>query len=360
MASRGAKNLILLSRSGATRDSAKELLRDLEDLGVRVATPRCDVSDRTSLRHALNECSAAGMPPVKGCIQGAMVLRDSTFANMTIEDYYTALKPKLDGSWNLHSELPKDLDFFILLSSISTIVGNRGQSNYNMGNSFQDALARYRVLNGLKATALDLGMVLSVGYVAENDSDLINHLRDVGVEPMREEEFLSILDELCNPNQPATIPLTKSQISLGLQMPETRVATGAEEPGWMRDPLFRHLYRIRTLEGAAESDERSVNYALLLAGADNFQEASGIVYEAMVSKLVKALNISQGDVDPSKPLHALGVDSLVAVELRTWMLKQLDADVAVFDLMEVASLRALASLIATRSGYVKKDNGKEK
>ncbi|KAH3509564.1 hypothetical protein KXW24_003759 [Aspergillus fumigatus] len=344
MASRGAKNLILLSRSGATRDSAKELLRDLEDLGVRVATPRCDVSDRTSLRHALNECSAAGMPPVKGCIQGAMVLRDSTFANMTIEDYYTALKPKLDGSWNLHSELPKDLDFFILLSSISTI----------------DALARYRVLNGLKATALDLGMVLSVGYVAENDSDLINHLRDVGVEPMREEEFLSILDELCNPNQPATIPLTKSQISLGLQMPETRVATGAEEPGWMRDPLFRHLYRIRTLEGAAESDERSVNYALLLAGADNFEEASGIVYEAMVSKLVKALNISQGDVDPSKPLHALGVDSLVAVELRTWMLKQLDADVAVFDLMEVASLRALASLIATRSGYVKKDNGKEK
>ncbi|EAL93575.1 beta-ketoacyl reductase [Aspergillus fumigatus Af293] len=348
MASRGAKNLILLSRSGATRDSAKELLRDLEDLGVRVATPRCDVSDRTSLRHALNECSAAGMPPVKGCIQGAMrtITRPSNL-NSTAPGISIANSPR---TWISSSSFPP----------ISTIVGNRGQSNYNMGNSFQDALARYRVLNGLKATALDLGMVLSVGYVAENDSDLINHLRDVGVEPMREEEFLSILDELCNPNQPATIPLTKSQISLGLQMPETRVATGAEEPGWMRDPLFRHLYRIRTLEGAAESDERSVNYALLLAGADNFEEASGIVYEAMVSKLVKALNISQGDVDPSKPLHALGVDSLVAVELRTWMLKQLDADVAVFDLMEVASLRALASLIATRSGYVKKDNGKEK
>ncbi|KAJ5595529.1 uncharacterized protein N7459_001737 [Penicillium hispanicum] len=358
MASRGAKNLILLSRSTA-RDSAKELVRDLEELGVRVATPPCDVSDLNSLRCALSECSAVGMPPVKGCIQGAMVLRDSTFANMTVDDYYVALRPKFDGSWNLHNELPKDLDFFILLSSISTIVGNRGQSNYNMGNTFQDGLARYRVLNGLKATALDLGMVLSVGYVAENDSDLINHLRDVGVEPMREEEFLSILDELCNPNLPATIPLTKSQISLGLQMPETRLATGAEEPGWMRDPLFRHLYRIRTLEGAAESDGRSVNYALLLAGADNFEQATEMVYEAMVGKLVKALNISQGDVDPSKPLHALGVDSLVAVELRTWMLKQLDADVAVFDLMEVASLRALATLIATRSSYVKKDDGEK-
>lgn len=353
-------NLILLSRSGNTKHPAKKLLHDLEELGVRVATPRCDVSDLDSLRRALNECSAAGMPPIKGCIQGAMVLRDSTFANMTVDDYYTALRPKLDGSWNLHNELPKDLDFFILLSSISAIVGNRGQSNYNMGNSFQDALARYRVLNGLKATALDLGMVLSVGYVAENDSDLINHLRDVGVEPMREEEFLTILDELCNPKLATGTPLTKSQISLGLQMPETRIATGAEEPGWMRDPLFCHLYRIRTLEGAAESDGKSVNYALLLAGADTFEQATEIVYEAMVGKLVKALNISLVDIDPSKPLHALGVDSLVAVELRTWMLKQLDSDVAVFDLMEVASLRALANLIATRSSYVKKDDGEEK
>lgn len=277
---------------------------------------------------------------------------------MSLEDYYAALQPKLQASWNLHNVLPKGMDFFILLSSISNILGNRGQSNYNMGNSFQDALARYRVLNGLKATALDLGMILSVGYVAENDSDLVKHLRDVGVEPMREEEFHAILDELCNPSL-APQPLLKAQLSLGLQMPETRTATGAEEPGWMRDPLFKHLHRIRTLEGSADSDGKKVNYGLLLAGAESFDVAVDIVYQALAEKLVKALNISPGDVEPTKPLHALGVDSLIAVELRTWMLKHMDADVAVFDLMEVPSIRALAQLITTRSGFVKRKGEEE-
>lgn len=285
--------------------------------------------------------------------------QDSTFANMSLDDYYAALNPKVRASWNLHNLLPRDLDFFILLSSISNVVGNRGQSNYNTGNAFQDGLARYRVLNGLKGTALDLGMILSVGYVAENDSDLIKHLRDVGVEPMREEEFHAILDELCDPTL-APQPAIKAQIALGLQMPETRVATGAEEPGWMRDPLFKHLHQIRTLEGGAESDGgKRINLGLVLGAAESFDAAVDIIYDAMLQKLEKALNISAEEVDPTKPLHALGVDSLVAVELRTWMLKQLDADVAVFDLMEASTVRALAELIASRSSLVKSKEEEE-
>jgi KR domain/Phosphopantetheine attachment site len=273
---------------------------------------------------------------------------------MTVEDYYTAVRPKLHASWNLHNILPKDMDFFILLSSLATVVGNRGQANYNIGNSFQDALARYRVLSGLKAIALDLAMILSVGYVAETDSDLVNHLRDLGAEPIREEEFHAILDELCNPSLPLQ-PFIKAQITLGLQMPETRISTGAEEPGWFRDPLFQHLHRIRTLEGAPDSDDKKVNYGPLLAAAESFEVATNIVYDALVEKLTKALNISPGDIDLTKPIHSLGVDSLIAIELRTWILKQLDADVAVFDMMELSSMRALAGLIASRSGFVTRE-----
>jgi hypothetical protein len=91
---------------------------------------------------------------------------------MTVEDWYAAARPKVQASWNLHEALPKDLDFFILLSSSSGMVGNRGQANYCAGNSYQDALARHRVLIGLKATSLDLGTILSVGFIAENiDTD---------------------------------------------------------------------------------------------------------------------------------------------------------------------------------------------
>ncbi|KAN0068942.1 reducing polyketide synthase FUB1 [Elaphomyces granulatus] len=309
MASRGAKNLILLSRSGNVKDSSMELVGDLEGIGVRVATPRCDVSDVESLKNALNECLSNGMPPVKGCFQGAMVLKDSTFANMSLEDYYIALKPKVR---NLHDVLPKDLDFFIFLSSVSTFIGNVGQSNYNAGNAFQDALARYRVINGFKGTALDLGIILSVGYLAEyGTSDVINHLRDLGIEPIREEEFHAILDESCNPKLERQ-PVIKAQVLFSVQ-PQVQGNT-AEEPGW-------HLQRMRTLGGSAESDGKIINY----------------------------------EIDPTKPLQVLGVDSLVAVELRTWLLRQLDADIAVFGLMEASSVRALATLIASRSGLFKSE-----
>lgn len=358
MAKRGARNLILLSRSGNTNDTSRELLSDLESQGVNVATPACDVSDLPALQAALKSCN---MPPIKGCIQGSMVLKDSTFANMTLQDWNTPLLPKVAGSWNLHRALPDDLDFFILLSSIATIWGNRGQSNYSAGNSYQDALARHRVLNGQAATVLDLGMILSVGYVAENEADLVTHLRKMGAEGMREEELHAILNELCAPRSNSTggrttadlsSSLVKSQISLGLQLPETRAVAGEEYCDWMSDPLVRHLHQIRTQSGTVETEAQTANYGLLLAAAEGPEAAAEIVYDGLKLKLVKALNISAEEVDPNRPLHGMGVDSLVAVELRTWILRQFNADVAVFDLMEVASIRLLAVMIVNRSGFV--------
>jgi hypothetical protein len=235
---------------------------------------------------------------------------------MSVEDYYTALRPKFQASWCIHNILTKDLDFFILLSSTSNIVGNRGQAKYNAGNSFQEALARYRVSNGLKATALDLGMILSVGFVAENDSDLVKHRRDVGVEPMRDEEFHAMLDELCNPYLERQ-SITKSQISLGFQIPEARAAKGDGEPRWMHDPLFSHIHQIRTRGGGGDADGETVNYASQFTAVDSFEPANDIIYDAMVSKLRKALNIKNEGIDPWKPLSGLGVDSHVAIELRT-------------------------------------------
>lgn len=79
--------------------------------------------------------------------------------------------------------------------------------------------------------------------------------------------------------------------------------------------------------------------------------AAEIVYDGLKIKLVKSMDISADEVDPNKPLHGMGVDSLVAVELRTWILRQFNADIAVFDLIEVASISSLAMIIATRSGF---------
>ncbi|KAF4334054.1 polyketide synthase [Fusarium beomiforme] len=248
MTSRGAKNLILLSRSGTTRPAAQKLIKDLAAAGVTVSAPQCDVSDRAALERVLDDC-AKTMPPIKGCIQGSMVLKDSIFSNMSEQDYYTAVRPKVVASRNLHELLPQNLDFFILLSSASGVVGNRGQSNYCVGNTYQDSLARHRVALGLTGVAVDFGMILSVGFAAENQESMAN-LRQEGFNAMREDEFLALLDMLCDPtgtystNANRQLQASLAQIAVGLEAPATLRIKGIPEPAWMTDPLFKHLYQI--------------------------------------------------------------------------------------------------------------------
>lgn len=90
------------------------------------------------------------------------------FVNMTYEQFQAAVGPKVRGTRNLHAILGDDLDFFVMLSSITSIVGNRGQANYAAGNAYQDALAMQLVSKGIKAASINLGTIKTVGYIAEN------------------------------------------------------------------------------------------------------------------------------------------------------------------------------------------------
>lgn len=309
----------------------------------------------------MDEC-AKTMPRVKGCIQGAMVLKDSVFSNMSQQDYYTAVRPKVVSSRNLHELLPPDMDFFILLSSASGVVGNRGQSNYCVGNTYQDALARHRVAQGLAGVAVDLGMILSVGFAAENQESMAN-LRQEGFNAMREDEFLALLDVLCDPaGQRAAVDaqdqvsaMSLAQVAVGLEVPATLRIKGIAEPAWMHDPLFKSLYQIRgdgDGDGDGDGERSATSCASTLPAASTLVEAVDIITGAIVLKLCKALSSNESDIDTSKPLHSYGVDSLVAVELRTWFMREIGSDVAVFDIMGGHSLRELAELAARRSSFV--------
>lgn len=370
MVSRKARNLILLSRSGAKDDVAQALINELECKGAKIMTPCCDVSDKGELTNVLKHC-ADQMPPIKGCIQGSMVLRvsslpwsakkglshtnrnhkDSIFENMSFEDFQAAIKPKVQGSWNLHALLPRDLDFFILLSSGAGVTGNRGQANYCIGNTYQDALAQYRVSKGLKGITLDLGMILSVGFAAEND-DVMGNLRASGFSAIREEEYLAMLDYFCNPALPLQSAL-KSQVATGMETPAALKNKGIEEPFWMRDPLFRTFYQMGTSTASSDEVADAVDYHELLSTAESSAAAEAVVCEGLVKKLYRALMIEAEDVDIGKPMHAYGVDSLVAVELRSWFMKEMGAEVAVFDIMGSGSIKDLVTAVAGKSRFVK-------
>jgi NADPH:quinone reductase-like Zn-dependent oxidoreductase len=175
----GARNIAFVSRS-ASNTKYQQYLTDLKAKGVDARTFSCDISHEEDVAKMMDACSQQ-MPPIKGLVQCAMVLKDTIFEKMTHDDWAAGTRVKINGTWNLHSLAPKDLDFFIMLSSISGIIGNAGQANYNAGNIFQDNLAHHRCSLGLKGTALDLGAVLDVGYLAVDkltDADQAKQLTD--------------------------------------------------------------------------------------------------------------------------------------------------------------------------------------
>jgi NAD(P)-dependent dehydrogenase (short-subunit alcohol dehydrogenase family) len=133
MASKGARYLAFTSRSGASKPEAKALLDELAKINVQSKAFASDISNEAELTRVLQEIKAANFPAIRGVITFAMQLQDVFFENMTVEEFHTAIRPKVQVTRNLHEQLPKDLDFFICMSSVGGIVGSRGQGNYNAG-----------------------------------------------------------------------------------------------------------------------------------------------------------------------------------------------------------------------------------
>ena len=253
---RGARFLILLSRSGVQSEASTALVEELKSIGVHSSTPACDITDIESLSPVLTECAKA-FPPIKGTIQASMVLKvrllqeqqsrcmlinlkDAVIENIIHQDWELSLTPKIRGSWNLHTLLPKGLDFFICLSSISGIIGNGGQANYTAENTYMDALVQYRVALGEKATSLDLGWMESEGVVAESAA-LATSIAVAGhFISITQAEFHALLDHYCNPaRHPGSS--NSCQAIVGPEIPAVMLQRGMKEPHWMQRRTFRHL-----------------------------------------------------------------------------------------------------------------------
>ncbi|KAL9073303.1 MAG: hypothetical protein Q9157_004798 [Trypethelium eluteriae] len=352
MATKGAKNLILLSRSGPKSEAALRMVDELRRNGVRVEVPRCDVSSADSLSKALQ--SYDNMPPIKGCIQATMVLKDSIFSNMTFTDWQATIESKVHSTWNLHSLLPANLDFFIMLSSVAGIAGSPGQANYAAGNTYQDSLAWYRRAHGLQATSIDLGWMRDIGVVAENAKYTQGKEAAADLAAIGEDEFHALLEYYCNPGV-AEHDLENWQVQpiIGLVTASQFRSRGLDPPQWMDRPMFRLLKHSTEGDGdlalPTGQNPGSANFLTAFAQATSEADAAAIVLESMLEKLERALSLTKAEIDTTKPLHACGVDSLLAVELRNWFAKVWKADVAVFDITGQISIAELAEQVAKRT-----------
>ncbi|KAF5863618.1 hypothetical protein ETB97_009712 [Aspergillus alliaceus] len=364
MVDKGARHLIILSRSGLRNPTSVSLVETLRSMGATVAAPACDIGNEDELRNALAECSRA-LPPVRGCIQASMVLRDVLFDQMQLPDWKASTAPKVSGSWNLHTLLPNDLDFFILLSSVSGIIGHRGQSNYAAGNTYQDALAHYRVSRGQKAISINLGAMIDDGYLAENiNKNIKDRLLGTGAMlPVTREIFLTLLETYCNPSL-GVLGLGGCQVACGINTPQNIHAQGVDEPGWLQRPLFGALYGIRSQSNKSGSDgdgsrkEKLRDFRQEFIDCSTIPEASLIVTEALISKLSRnrsLVNSTDAEIDIHKPIASYGVDSLLAVDIRSWFRKVFQANVPTFEILGGTSFVSMGATVAGRSALKRKE-----
>lgn len=271
---------------------------------------------------------------------------------MSFQDWQAAIRPKVQGSWNLHQTLPQDLDFFVMLSSVAGIFGNRGQSNYAAGNTFQDALAAFRVARGLNASSINLGSVSSVGWVAENRSSMRTHTATL-FELLREEEVHGALEFLIDTRYKKTDndTIPHSQLVLGLPGAQMCRQNGIPPPTYLNYSLFTHLRTTATTKSTETGEQKTMNTAALLAATSNKDDAVTVVSIGLVERLSSLLAIPTSELDPRR-FGFGGIDSLVAMEFRSWIVKELKADVSLLDIMGAQNIQGLSEKITQTSRLV--------
>ncbi|KAI8156241.1 Reducing polyketide synthase FUB1 [Colletotrichum sp. SAR 10_70] len=337
----GAGHVVFLSRSGG--DKAQAELGAFRERGLKVDALKCDVSDAAQVEAAVRALIQS-QHRIKGVIQCAMVLEDAIFENMTYDQWQRSTRPKIQGTMNLHNYMPKDVDFFILLSSITCVIGNAAQSNYAAGNTFEDAFSHYRRSKGLAATAIDVGLVTdSAHFTGDFDMDaylqMYEHRWD-GLQTTQKE--LDTVLRAAMRGRTADGRQIEPQIVLGLG---SSMPIGA---AWTRDPKFSHRvnHDASASSGASESQQSASER---IAKAETLADAALIFEDALKTYAAQVMDIAPSEVDPEKAFYDFGVDSLKAVELRNRIFRDLQSDISVFELLSPSPLSKLALEIATRS-----------
>ncbi|GAM42162.1 hypothetical protein TCE0_043f15878 [Talaromyces pinophilus] len=350
MASKDAKHVVFLSRTGKVTESVKKMIDNLDSKGCQAHIFACDVSDSERVKAVVEEVTRT-LPPIKGCVQGSMVLRDGMFENMSYDDFQTAVLPKVQGSWNLHEHLPRTMDFFVMLSSATGILGNRSQANYAAGNTYQDCLARYRVSQNLPATSIDLGTVLSVGYVAEHRENMTT-LANV-LEVIREDEIHTLFEYVIDPRCKHEQGPERAQLVVGLTTAEYLRQRGVPPLSYLSYPLFTHLNTTSVSHRHNKGEDPAHLAVVALPYATTKEEAVTIVRDGIRHKLASLLAIPVDNIDSNKSVSSNGVDSLVAMEFRTWLVKDLGAEVPLLEIMGTESLATVSEKAAIVSRLVK-------
>jgi len=304
LARNGARHLVLIGRRGASSDEAKAGIARLRRLGTGVSVWKVDIADRGQVSQAFRRIKRS-LPPLRGIVQAAAVYDDGLVMSLDAKRLKRVMEPKVQGTWNLH-ELSLDcrLDFFVMFSSVSSLVGNPGQGNYAAANAFMDALAHYRRAAGLSALTVNWGLIGDTGFAARQKG-VQEHLAGLGL---------------------SAIPPARAMDALSLLLEGNAVQVCVADIDWSKwaaASLTRPSPRYEDLAARGSRDEAAEGWDIrewILSAAPD--RRAGLVSRHIREQAAQVIRLNADKVDVDRPLADLGLDSLMAVELGLRLEKQ--------------------------------------
>ncbi|KAK3682255.1 polyketide synthase [Podospora appendiculata] len=344
MVTNGAKNIVLVSRSGSVTGKVKELVDELAIAGANIVVRRCNVVNKSEVEELVNS-GLQDLPPVRGVVHGTMVLRDILYEKMSWEDYTQVIEGKVQGGWNFHHALASSpLDFFVAISSAAGAVGNRGQAAYSAANCFLNALVQHRLALGLPASSLDLTAVSDSGYLADDLEKAAEVARTLGGDTICEAEVLALLGAAISGKLASTC---NNHTITGMRI------TATMRPFWTEDAKFQAM-RIAAEEAAAKDASLNavVSFNAAVKAAKTLAEAEEAVCRGLVDKISSVLMLDAEDMDVTRSLSHYPLDSLVAIEIRNFITREFEANLQVLELLSSGSIQTLAKGVCAKSKIV--------
>ncbi|MFK4089490.1 type I polyketide synthase [Kribbella sp. NPDC020789] len=344
---RGARHLVLMARTAVpARDTWRDLPADhpqrnlidelltIEASGATVTCVAVDSADEAQLHAWYDDHQRNHRPPVSGLVHTAGVVDDELMVRMTRESFDRVMRPKLRAGWLLHqlfADVP--LDFFVLFGSTGSVIASAGQANYAAANAFLDGLAAHRRCQGLPALTIGWGP-WSVGMVEKLNLEQMYARR--GIELITPESGTQILARVLS-QRPAHL------VAITVDWPAARAASIAGQ----LPPMFAEL---GVSSGTEQSSEAAVDADSILDGIRQApeNERAGLLRDLLREIAATVLNLDAADLGDEENLSNLGIDSMMAVEVKARIDIMLRVDIPVLDLLQGVSVVELAARILPR------------